>query len=119
MPWENGFCGVFNYGWEGGAYEMRKFACLPVGFICFLKFSLKRTGKIKQKVKFLISWWLRQLKLWATLPFLTKQHVVLSAFVQRPPWKTHLDELKFVPVSKARQTDGFLLEEECPELKQD
>lgn len=37
---------------------MRKFACLPVGFICFLKFPLKGTGgkKIKQKVKFLISW---------------------------------------------------------------
>lgn len=27
---------------------MRKFACLPVGFICFLKFPLKRTGKKKQ-----------------------------------------------------------------------
>lgn len=47
-PWENGFCGVFNHGGEGGgAYEMRKFVCLPVGFICFLKFTLKREGKIE------------------------------------------------------------------------
>lgn len=27
---------------------MRKFACLPVGFICFLKFPLKGTGEKNQ-----------------------------------------------------------------------
>lgn len=43
----------------------------------------------------------------------------LSALVPRPPWKTHLDELQFMLVSEATQTDGLLLEEEYPEWKQD
>lgn len=30
---------------------MRKFACLPVGFICFLKFPLKGTGEKKSSKK--------------------------------------------------------------------